>query len=77
MAATMQEAPRVGASDLADLLEPELSAAEAQAIVREFLARAVGPPVAPIARACRCLHAWEFERGRCAACGHELARRTA
>ena len=67
MAATVEEAPLVDASDLAALLEPEpLSASEEQAIVADFLGRAAElHALAPVrrapepwepSRACRCEH---------------------
>lgn len=72
----MQEAPLVGASDLAAVLEdePELTVEEAQAIAADMLARTVDPP-RPIvsARACRCRRRWVFEPNHCCRCGHDLA----
>lgn len=87
MAATIMEAPS-GASDLSALLEREpepLTAAEATAIVAEFLAveqdrernraRDRTRALSQAARVCRCLGGrWVFERGHCGKCGHDLTR---
>jgi hypothetical protein len=87
MTATIGEAPTLGASEprhisaiLGDFAremlarEPEpLAAAEAEAIVRDFLAREMDPPRPRAgARWCRCARPWEFERGHCTRCGHDL-----
>jgi hypothetical protein len=55
-----------------------LTAAEAQAVVADFLrddgdtTRAERYPT----RSCRCAAAWEFERRHCCRCGHDIGARS-
>ena len=79
MTAVIVEGARSGALALSDLLGREpapLSASEAEAIVRDFVAREIdrwSPAQARTAvRACRCDRPWVFEPGHCGKCGHDL-----
>ncbi len=92
MAATVTEAPLVGASELrhisgiledfvGELLgrEPEpLTTSEAQAIIADYLAHAPAPSrIAPVRpHKCRCDRPLIFERRHCFRCGHDVRRVT-